>query len=343
MEGSRTIKEKLRRAVEEMKSVLQKGKSAILLGDQDHTYLDKFTVSEAITNNTTKGFKTTLESLGFPNSLQIDKTKNIIMRFDYAESCTFKDTERKTVNVVEVTHKQETNTSSTEIGTVVEEHVWVVNISAHLYLIYGGEQIPFADIFSKHSDEFIIRTSIKEPPRKDGVQSLDLDVTCLFDLYPFSEVHFKIDRNDKKCFTPCRNKESEKYQNIMQELITWGSKCDGILFDQLLELADTVENTNFEEYFKIFTPIAPIFGEDDMQEDGKVYVQCHEASLKENKEKVNSLFKDSEFVQDNCNPIEVIEQSALVLTKEILGRRLEDLISQSEIPRMKQFAPQLFE
>ncbi|KAJ3275447.1 hypothetical protein HDV01_000274 [Terramyces sp. JEL0728] len=358
------IKEKLGNAVEQMKLVLKKGKSVTLLGEQDHEYTDKFTVSEAITNNTTRAFKTALESLGLSKDLEFEKSKNILLRFQFEESCKFKRKDKRTISAVEITHTTGTEASNTEIGTVVEEYIWDLNITAHVYLVYGGEETPFADVFSKRFEQFELKNNVDEPPSKDDTYFYEVDVTLLFDLAPFTDKLFKINRSDQKCFTPCRNKQSENYEATMVELADWGEECGEHAFELIPSISDVAGDT-LRSKLEIFTFVAPIFDKpEELHDNNTVYVQNHTKSLETAKEKIKSLLKDeklipfgiltvhafhiyrlaSEYIR-SLRYIENLIQEQLVaaIGKEITGKDLAEYMTFHNRKLFRQdFAPKCF-
>ncbi|KAJ3275443.1 hypothetical protein HDV01_000270 [Terramyces sp. JEL0728] len=358
------IKAKINTAVEQMKLVLEKGKSVTLLGDQDHEYADKYTVSEAVTNSSTRAVKIALESLGLSKKLKIDPSKNVILRLAYEESCNFKSKEKKTVPTFEVTTKTRTLfNSTTEVGTVVEEYIWDLNVVVHVFLIYGGEHTPFADVFSKHSQQFELKTKVDDVLRRNITQTFDADITPFVDLEPFSNAAFKINRTDSKCFTPSRNKDTEKFQEAMQQLRGWAQQSSLLVQNQVLQISDT-DLASYQQ-IQLFAPIAPVFDKlEEMQAQNVIYVQAQEKSSESQKAHITTLFKDAKFVPfavlglhlrhfegisnqylDSIQYIENLIQEQLVaaIGKEITGKDLAEYMTFHNRKLFKQdFAPKCF-
>ncbi|KAJ3314902.1 hypothetical protein HDV04_005323 [Boothiomyces sp. JEL0838] len=287
---------KLENAIEQMKLVLEKDKSVTLLGEQDHEYVDKYTVSEAVANSTTRSIKTALESLGLTKDLKINPSKNVILRFDYEESCKFNRKEKKSIPSLEVTHKvRGIFSSSTEIANVVEEFFWDLNVMVHIYLIYGGEQTPFSDVYSKHIQKFELNTKTDQAPRRDSTQTFQVDVTPITSLHPFTSTEFKINRTDAKCFTPRRNKDTEKYGDCVQKLKGWSQKCYSHIRNNVLQLSEA-DLTSYED-IKVLTTVAPVLDKiEEMRANNIIYVQAQESSLQTKTSAVSNHFKDTKFV-----------------------------------------------
>ncbi|KAJ3316710.1 hypothetical protein HDV06_002982, partial [Boothiomyces sp. JEL0866] len=295
-EYSWDFKTKINNALEQMKLVLEKGKSVTLLGEQDHEYVDKYTVSEATANNTTRSIKTALESLGLTKELKINPEKNVILRFTYEESCKFNRKEKKSIPSVEVTTKvRGLFNSSTEIASVVEEFFWDLNVIVQVSLLYAAEKTSFTDVYSKHVQKFELKTMSDNVPRVDSSRTFEVDITPITDLHPFTPTDFKINRTDPKCFTPRRNKDTEKYAKAVEKLLYWGSQTYGHIRNQVLQLAET-DLTAYEE-IRVLTTVVPVLEKlEEMQANNLIYVQAHESSLQSQTSAVANHFKDTKFI-----------------------------------------------
>ncbi|KAJ3275444.1 hypothetical protein HDV01_000271 [Terramyces sp. JEL0728] len=361
-EYSWDFKTKINNAVEQMKLVLEKGKSVTLLGDQDHEYVDKYTVSEAIATSSNLAIKTALESLGLTKDLKIDPSKNVILRFAYQESCKFKRKNKKTIPSMEVKVKG-LFSGSAELGTVVEEFIWDLNVVVHVFLIYGGEHTPFADVVGKQTQQFELKTKVDVVPREDSTRVHDVDITPFLDLYPFTETDFKINRTDPKCFTPCRNKDTEKYAETIEKLLFWGNQTYQHVKNQVLQLSDT-DLTSYEA-IQVLVPVAPVLDKvEQMQASNIIYVQSHKNSLETQTSTIGTHFKDSKFVPfavlglhlkhlgevansylDSLHFIENLIQEQLVaaIGKEITGKDLAEYMTFHNRKLFRQdFAPKCF-
>ncbi|KAJ3314903.1 hypothetical protein HDV04_005324 [Boothiomyces sp. JEL0838] len=290
------FKKRLNDAVEQMKLVLDKNKSLTLIGEQDHQYIDKYSVSEAVTNSTTWAFKAALESLGLSKDLKIDHSRNVILRFSYSESCKFNRKEKKVIPTVEITSQSTTHgTSETTVGTVVQEFFWDLAVSYQVYLVYGGEAEPFGYVVPKQSQVFEMKTTVDQRPRNDSSSVLDVDITPIVNLSPFTKNCFSINRADTKCFTPRRNKDTEKFYQCIANLLNWAQQIFNHLTTHVLSLAHVDPGSYLA--IQLFSPVVPVLEKlEEMESNKLIYIVSHEKTLQSISTHCTNLFHDTKYV-----------------------------------------------
>jgi hypothetical protein len=243
--------------------------------DHVHTYDDKFTLTEFVTNIGISSLINVLNNMGLGddplvttdkkpeqvihrliNLIQDDK-KSITLRFSAKETCTFvkeEEVEKERPEVFEKTTTQnilgqtKTKTVVSKVVQKVKQFHWKVDIKYDIYLYYGAEtsldatnSIP---IITKASTSCDIVTMTSQPPRPTShVKPIDVNLTWLLQHIERETLNakFSIDREQETCRTPRNNDDVRQAWSFFINIKEWFYQVSTyfmFLDDQMFQLND---------------------------------------------------------------------------------------------------------
>jgi hypothetical protein len=223
MFDSKEFKSRIQIALENAKNVLETNKSPVLLETIEHSYADKFTVVENLGALALSGIKNALATW----ELDLDVTRNIMIRCKTEEDCTFvgKETKKIPRGISELTEKSQftKETKVTETFFVVEEYKWERSFAVSVFLTYGDGEINIGDVFKRKILKEDLKTHSEMNPLRniEKVKVYVCNITHLFCIDVFS-----IDRNDESCFTPRNNTQCKELTSVIERL---GTFCAEVL------------------------------------------------------------------------------------------------------------------
>jgi len=229
-----------------VKRILSNARNPLVASpDLDHTYDDKFALSEFLSKIALASFFNTFERLGLDKtalghlvSAVSNERKSVTLRFSSSEKCEFirEDTieavspqklveERMTSGVPDGTN---TTVASTKIVNHVKEYHWRMDVEYSMYVYTGTNSKADGDIskvlISRNPSCEIVARGSKTAPISSAVND-PLDVSLTWMLLRVSaetlNVDFKIDRKESFCRTPRHNDETRDAWNHFRAIHDW--------------------------------------------------------------------------------------------------------------------------
>ncbi|GFH47178.1 hypothetical protein CTEN210_03653 [Chaetoceros tenuissimus] len=231
-------------SMEVIKRILDANRNPrIASSEQDHTYDDKFSLSQLMTNigltATCNAFDALDEHGG--NTMQkalslfLEHGKSVTLRFQAKKKCEFlseeeKEDESPTSSEVTIEESEGCKTvKRRKIFNKTQYYHWKYTVEYEIYLFVGNEsgsdcqtsQILRKNIFCSK----ITEKGRKQNPLEQGVlicEPFDLNLTWLLKKMGIdSSVEFRIDRSLESCRTPSVNKETQEAQHFLNSINTW--------------------------------------------------------------------------------------------------------------------------
>ncbi|KAI8898224.1 hypothetical protein BC833DRAFT_620541, partial [Globomyces pollinis-pini] len=278
------FKEKMARAMEHAKLVLENTRNPQLAEDVPHHYQDKFLLTEYMANVSIASQWICLVRMGLtPDHLvQISKSYNsvdhtISLSFESQETCKFirKDVrlEEPTAIVETVVRKESSSDLLNKISNTMKSlsssirqntvtYVWQVETTWILSLRYGHLQSSTIVLGSHQgSQEYVTKTDQQPFPDKVIQQPNTLDISILFENYDFpsSNPKFAIDRTHKDCHTPRRNKQSEDICEFAIRSGNWTSSVVNYFHDMIFRRFNSAVIEGEEEQYRLHTTATKVF------------------------------------------------------------------------------------
>ena len=238
-----SFKKKLNVSLKEVKKILDTSRCPELAGDVQHSYKDKYCLSEYLTNTAMAALVNVLGSLGMNNEMlskMVNWAKNghsVWLEFEGKETCEFlreEVREEKSSKKV-VKESQFCGKTTNQVVTTVKEYFYKVTLEYNLVAKCSGKD-PLSITTRKGHME--IKTTSKEAPRpkqqsfggSTNMQTSSPDITFLLKQLSSSEglLAFTIDRSDvDKCRTPLRNPDVEAAMKCLNGLRKWSAFYHG--------------------------------------------------------------------------------------------------------------------
>lgn len=263
---------KLKKAIQEVKLLLEAQKTAPLPSAHHHCYEDKYHLVERVTLVTLASQLNCLSTLGLGRDVlaqarQWAQSSQVSFRFRSQEKCTFlrEETRRvedptKVVNEVSVGGLSMGLTSKTV--TKVTEFIWKFEVSYELELIRGvGADASEKRLLQRRNSSEEITTGSKVLPHPESNIAIRKEANITYLLQHLAEdlatPVFQIDRSSKHCKTPRRNAEVEELLSYLQTLAPWVSKVT----QYLAELQQKVVKAATANVFggHVLVPSLPLF------------------------------------------------------------------------------------
>lgn len=230
-------------ALKSVERILEKDRNPRLAEDVDHEYVDKFGLTDLMTNAAIIAQLTALERLGWKKEAyqSIDQSKPVTLRFDAKDSCSFITEETVELPVsaaVETTETTDT-TGTTFDGTTtksksfkvvkhVQEFHYEVNVAWELS-VYNGTDVVGRKILDKRSSTTVVVVqSQKRPPLPAQRAHAPIEVSLTWLLGQIDKetlaTTFSIDTHDPSTCTPRRNKFVDDALANLKELQSWAMR-----------------------------------------------------------------------------------------------------------------------
>ena len=291
---------KVREAVKVVETILDNTRNPSLASpNQEHSYNDKYTFSEFLTNTAVTASLNVLEKLGLGNQsnketssrddvskaiskltkLVQDDKKSYTMRFFSREKCTFVgEKEIEIESPREVLESDEVSASgniiskvySRVVKTKVKEYHWKIEIDHGIYLYAGSEtginnvnSVPI--VTNTISSTIVTRTSTQ--PFAPTVESDPLDVSLTWLLKTLNketlESEFKIVREKPTCRTPRNNDEIQEAWKFFTNFHQWFTRVYQYfnIKDRQIYEKDNHDKAHLQSITGdgIFVPVLPLF------------------------------------------------------------------------------------
>ena len=239
------------KAMHSVQQILETNRMPRLAHEMDHTYDDKYALSEFMTNTAMSALMSALERMGLTKDalatlqqwVQVEK-RTITLRMEFCDSCHFfkeqnvnvRDGER-TIEVstqsstgffgVTKTKQEETKLSVT---TAVKEYHWKVGITYKVYIYAGNDpNSGTIELQSRSSSTIIITTGQKKAPFPESTIHTPIETSLTWIVQQISldkkVCLFKIDRSNDKCKTPIQNKDTKSALHFFDSMSRWSNQC----------------------------------------------------------------------------------------------------------------------
>ena len=272
-----TFREKVQRALQTVRKVLDNTKSFQLPAECSHQYEDKYLLAENVTNAALAAVLNVLELLGLSVD-HLDKVKSwsaersVTLRLRLEEQCAFDRKETKEVESPRkvVTEKKRMgimkSTTTHKIVTTVTEHFWKFSVDYEL-LVFRGNQASGTSALplQQRRAKIEIKTTTETAPRPKVSVHPPFDVNLTWLLAQLSQerlVCFRISREDNTCHTPRRNKEIDGAFTFLRAFYAWCTQCYSYFRSELfpLEQAHNLDLASIDTA-EVFVPVLPLFNE----------------------------------------------------------------------------------
>jgi hypothetical protein len=261
------VEDRIEKTIEEISKFLTTNKTATLPEDAEHTWADKYTVVEGVTNSAIFGFIHCLEALGLGKDSKWDVLRPTILRCVLDEQCTFsKKGQKKIPQGGYVTEKSSgifKSSSKSEFFTLVDEYHWNWVGTMTMYIENGDKKVTLCS----HKMECVLTNQADINPRVHLAPHREHEAV-LSELVHSShgfqfQSNFQIKKTDKDCFTPCRNKE---IQGLTTFVHAFANFCQGIISDldewySFESLCEEFHIPTARKEFGILMPVVPVMVE----------------------------------------------------------------------------------
>ena len=223
--------------LETVRRVLENTRCPTYAADSDHTYGDKYALSEFLTNSALAAQINVLERMGIDAEnlrrlKEMSATRSVTLRFQSKETCAFaKEVEAEQESsrqyVKETEHRGEKETTTHKVITKITEYHWSFGLEYQLYAFSGNEPDDRVDLQSRTCTCEIVTTGHKSSPRPETTVPSPIDVPITWLLQNISSesvCSFKIDRSAKSCRTPRRNDEVVAGLRFFNAFSDWGNQ-----------------------------------------------------------------------------------------------------------------------
>jgi hypothetical protein len=158
-----------------------------------------------------------------------------------------------------------------------KKHYFDIEASLNLVIFAGASENEGVSIWSRNSKMEIVRVSRDLPYSEVSISDsglMDCPLTWLMQHVKDCQVEFGIDRADKLCRTPRRNKDTEEALYFCNAFLKWATNVSDYLKNDYFERAipREVTNENYQRnlpspeldnlrllHEKVFSPIIPLF------------------------------------------------------------------------------------
>ena len=217
--------------------------------DEDHTYDDKFGLTEFLTNAAFAAQINVLSRMGLNEKklqrlvdmVQKDR-KSVTLRFVSEETCSFlkenvvdvESQRQKTTQVSETSSSLFGGTTTKEytynqkVITKVKENHWIVQVRYKIFCFAGSKPDHDPVVLQSRVSSMVLVTSggrMEPLPAKKTHRPIDVSLTWLLENIQGQHCKFKIDRTAADCRTPRRNPEVSLTARYLQALNGWSRQC----------------------------------------------------------------------------------------------------------------------
>eukprot|EP01061_Rhynchopus_euleeides_P028824 TRINITY_DN469_c0_g2_i2.p1 TRINITY_DN469_c0_g2~~TRINITY_DN469_c0_g2_i2.p1 ORF type:complete len:1016 (+),score=383.73 TRINITY_DN469_c0_g2_i2:83-3130(+) len=267
-----TMQEKFERSISHVKKVLAVERNPQMATDVHHEYYDKYRLAEFVTMAACAGQLMCLETLGLTKDslvklAQQSRRQTVTLAFTSDETCSFdrvvsREVEAPTSLVTDIQRTTGNTTIKTKTVTTVTEYFWNIGRVCRIYAYRGTDKTDCVELFSA-SWKTQIKTAAKGSPHpaRALVDGRETDLTWL--LQAVSEethrVAFSVDRTDKACHTPRRNRDVEKALDCLTGLGKWGALVDAYMKQSVfaVEQATGLNHAAFTAH-DVLVPVLPL-------------------------------------------------------------------------------------
>lgn len=263
---------KLKKAIQEVKLLLDAQKTARLPSAHHHCYEDKYHLVERVSLVTLASQLNCFSTLGLGRDVLAQarewaQSSQVSLRFRSQEKCTFLREETRTVedptkvvNEVSVGGLSMGLTSKTV--TKVTQFIWKFEVSYELELIRGvGADASERRLLQRRSscEELTTGSKVLPHPESNIAIRKEANITYLLQhlAEDFATPVFQIDRSSKHCKTPRRNAEVEELLSYLQTLAPWVSKVTQYLAELQQKVVKAATANVFGSH--VLVPSLPLF------------------------------------------------------------------------------------
>lgn len=269
----RELRTRVDAALKRIRTVLENTRNPQYPADVPHRYEDKYLLAEVVTRVATASMLQCLEVIGMTAAQLAQmrewaKTRSVTIRLVAHEDCGFLREESRRVespheHVTEVRGLLGTKVTKTEkIVTTVTEYFWGFDFEYEI-VAFQGTATDQAITMHARKGSVEIKTGAKTAPRPRTVvrPPLDLNVTWLLThLDAEDRSSFAIDRTDKGCHTPRRNKDVEAALRAFAEVHAWCAGVGAYFVEELFPAhQDHGRDLAAIDDAEVFVPVLPIF------------------------------------------------------------------------------------
>jgi len=244
---AKQFQDKLQRAMERVRVVLNQTKTPQLAADVHHFYDDKYLLVEQMTCAAAASQLNCLVALGLTAEhlatlRQWASHNSVSLQFRAEERCTFlRETTRKedspTHHEVEFSMPRVIRAAvSSKIVTKITEYCWKLEVQYELVAVRGvgaesADRIPILSRTGHHE----LKTTCKLPPpspeAKVPAVAFEVNITWLLHMLQkeVASPAFKIDRVSAECRTPRRNPDVDAAFRHFRSLTLWTAQVAGYL------------------------------------------------------------------------------------------------------------------
>ena len=309
-------------AVSNCRKILENTRNPQQPADVTHTYTDKFHLAEFLTNTTLAAQLTILEQLGVTPELvkkfkEWSRTRSVTLRFSGEERCVFdrkveREVESATKRVTEITGIGKGVSITDKVITKVTEWFWKFSASYQFSVYQGNLLAEQVVIKRRETANYELKTSVDSTPKAkvSSVGSYDVDLTWLFqNLSDNLQCSFNIDRTQKSCHTPRRNREIENAMNFVNRFSSWSGNIERYFLQTLFPVQTNHGIDISESNENIFVPVLPLFEEirsnlDKAEEksvifsvaDVNLFLQEHRRSIEGKNQAIERVFPSNNLL-----------------------------------------------
>jgi len=283
------------RAMQVVEKILSNTRNPrVASADHDHTYDDKFALSEFLSRIALASLFNTFEKLGLDKttlrhlvSAVSEEKKSVTLRFAANEKCEFvKEDTIEVVDPRQVVEEQKTvgkadgdstTFTSRKIVTNLKQYHWKVDIEYAMYIYTGNDSEASGDsrkiLINRSPSCEIITQGSTRAPFPSAVANDPLDVSLTWMLQRVNKetlsVDFGIDRKESSCRTPRHNNETSDAWTHFEEINSWCTSVNSYFIKKEKEAASgnglvkepSMENKGLSTINgdEIFVPVLPLF------------------------------------------------------------------------------------
>lgn len=261
-------------ALKSVRTVLENTRHPQYPADVPHQYDDKYSLAEFVTNTSLASQLNCLEALGLTQKslqqlLKWAQSRSVTIRLKSEETCTYDREETRKVtsateHVTEVKGLLSNVLSITDkVVTTITEYFWKFEVQYELFAFQGNNPDEKV-LLQARKGCCEIKTSTKSTPRPQVtvVPSADINVSWLLsNVHENLSLKFSIDRSEKTCHTPRRNKQVDAALSYLRTFYSWAmqvhnyfTKLFPVQAEHGLDLSKINDNG-------IFVPVVPLFDE----------------------------------------------------------------------------------
>ena len=335
------FKEQIKAALVRCKKLLDNTRNPQHPEDVSHTYTDKFHFVEFVTNLLIAAELNVLEVHGLTTELlkklkEWQKTRSVTLRFESTEMCKFdreveREVEQPTKHVTEIAKQGSAPVSITEkIITKVKEYFWKFTVD-YQFSVYQGNNVSEKITLQTRQASYEIKTSTKRSPRAEVTTSgkIEVDISWLLsNLNDNLQACFSINREDKLCHTPRRNKQVTETFEFSRNLSQWSTDVTNYFLRKLFPVqANHSLDLSSLHARNIFVPIVPLFEEvstmsDEDSAQTSVVLSLADVNqfLHEHRRSISEKFDDlAKSFPTGINLITLAEAKLVVIIDNNLG------------------------